>query len=299
MRVFGGHGAQRGVPASPRSPPRCPRYLQAALAGAHDGAEVAGGAARAALGRRPQQVEGAAVTGALGAFAGDRRGEDVGVAVPKAEDPRVPPSPRQRRVPGVVPSSGTRRCSVGDTGVAVPRVRTPSATTLPVALRCVGTGAGGASGEGFSTGTPPAVRGCEDAPVPPGHPSPQQWHPPGRSTEGQGGGGAAPLPLALRCVGTGGAGGHLGGGTEGRLPPSMPPPGSPAVAPTWAQPGCRCLAAAGRSAGGWWWPGPRCTTASPRWTCGGTGGWGVSEVPGPPPTPPGSWPPPGPTCRRR
>lgn len=60
---------------SPLSPsPPCVPYLHAALASAHDGAEVVGGAARAALGCCPQEVEGAAITGALGAFAvGDTR----------------------------------------------------------------------------------------------------------------------------------------------------------------------------------------------------------------------------------
>lgn len=79
----GGSAERPRVPTAPHGP-AVPPYLQATLAGAHDGAEVAGGAARAALGRRPQQVEGAAVTGALGAFAGDTGIEDMGVAVPKA-----------------------------------------------------------------------------------------------------------------------------------------------------------------------------------------------------------------------
>lgn len=90
----GGSAERPRVPTAPHGP-AVPPYLQATLAGAHDGAEVAGGAARAALGRRPQQVEGAAVTGALGAFAGDTGIEDMGVAVPKAALSRSVLCPQQ------------------------------------------------------------------------------------------------------------------------------------------------------------------------------------------------------------
>lgn len=77
-----------------------------------------------------------------------------------------PPSPGQC----CVPSGGTRHYSTEDTGVAVPKVRIPSAT-LPVALRCVRTGAGG-------------LQGCSYP-----QPGPQLWHPPrhgGTHTQGMG-----------------------------------------------------------------------------------------------------------------
>lgn len=54
------------VPPTPLSRP----YLDATEAGADDGAVVGGGAAGTCLTRHPEEVEGAAVAGALGAFAG-------------------------------------------------------------------------------------------------------------------------------------------------------------------------------------------------------------------------------------
>lgn len=153
MCVCGGtQGAQRSVPVSPQPPtaPRCPRTCrppwQAPTMARKWPAEQRGQPSAVAHSRwkvQPSQVP-------SGHLLGTRASRTWGWLSPK------PPSPGQC----CVPSSGTRHYSTGDTGVAVPKVRIPSAT-LPVTLRCVRTGAGG-------------LRGCSYP-----QPGPQLWHPPG------------------------------------------------------------------------------------------------------------------------
>lgn len=185
----GTQGAQRGVPVSPQPPtaPRCPRTCrppwQAPTMARKWPAEQRGQPSAVAHSRwkvQPSQVP-------SGHLLGTRASRTWGWLSPK------PPSPGQC----CVPSGGTRHYSTEDTGVAVPKVRIPSAT-LPVALRCVRTGAGG-------------LQGCSYP-----QPGPQLWHPPGHggTHTGYGGGSShskVPKDTTLPVHKDHSAWGHLGG----------------------------------------------------------------------------------------
>lgn len=81
-RWFSGGGEREFRGCGSRSPAQgTGRYLNAADTGADDGAVVGAGAAGASLSRHPQEMEGAAVAGALGAFAGEGQKGGAQVAV--------------------------------------------------------------------------------------------------------------------------------------------------------------------------------------------------------------------------